>query len=97
MNTSELETVILIDYETKTANIYSNYSPFIKKIEKLAKENNIETSCKYGDDTINLKVPMKWVSVKGPRKYTEEQLEILRNRMKEMVKNNGTNSNKQSS
>lgn len=79
----EQETTIVISPVSKTARIYTCIPSTIRKIEGLIEDQDVKviSNDKCG---ILIEVPMKWIKITRPQKrtYTEEQKDVLRERLK---------------
>lgn len=79
--TSEQETVIVIDRQTRKANIYSTDTRFINKLDKRYER----TKEHYNEDgicAVEYEVPENLVSFRNKRELTEEQKKAISERMK---------------
>lgn len=79
----EQETSIILDPLTKKAIVYSCMPTMIKRLESFREDEEAEIirDDMYG---ITIQVPMKWIKISKPQKreYSEEQRNILRERLK---------------
>lgn len=79
----EQETSIILDPLTKKATVYSCMPTMIKRLESFREDEEAEIirDDMYG---ITIQVPMKWIKITKPQKreYSEEQRNILRERLK---------------
>lgn len=79
----EMETSVIIDPKSKTADIYSNVAYAVRRMYELL-ENYPDDVKLEGDDEYGLEiiVPAEWIVIKPPRKYTEEQRQAMAERMR---------------
>lgn len=88
MHLDEHETIINVDPVENIAYYYSTIPSTIKKMYKLLEEHPDEVKLhrddKYG---LEIKVPIKWVKVTPPRRYSEEQKAAMRERVRAIGKN----------
>jgi len=79
----EQETVIVIDPNAKTADIYSSASPMINRMRKLLDhpDAKLDYEDQYG---LEIVVPMSWIKIRPPivRTYTEEQRQAMAERLR---------------
>ena len=65
----EQESTVLIDYERKTAFVYSTYPWEYKRLKKIADAHPDETEITMMSDfAIEVAMPMSWVKIKPPAK-----------------------------
>ena len=69
----ELETVIVIEPPEKRASVYTNYNSEINKLRKLAEKNPDIKVVRDEGDAIEIELPSNWISIRKPRKLSEEQ------------------------
>ena len=69
----ELETVIVIEPPEKRASVYTNYNAEINKLRKLAEKNPDIKIVRDEGDAIEIELPSNWISIRKPRKLSEEQ------------------------
>ena len=69
----ELETVIVIEPPEKKASVYTNYNAEINKLRKFAEENPDIKIVRDEGDAIEIELPSNWISIRKPRKLSEEQ------------------------
>lgn len=65
-----------------TATFYTAEKKWINKITKLSKDNPNEVNIVHinEDGSILAKIPSKWFKIRVPRKLTEEQKQVIRDR-----------------
>ena len=77
----EIETCInIIPYE-KYADVYSNYEPQMKRLKKLAEDDDKVEILRESEDDISVRIPSKYVKIVRPRKVSEEQRIAARERL----------------
>ena len=86
----EQETVVTVDYIDNVAHVYSCHKPTMIRLSKLVEENPDEASLEFDDRYgMQITVPVKWITIKPPRKYSEEtrqkMIERLANARKEAL------------
>lgn len=70
----EQETVVNVDYIENVAHVYSCHKPTINRLQKLADSNPDEVSVEFDNRYgMQIAVPVKWITIKPPRKYSEEE------------------------
>lgn len=78
----EQETSAVIDHKEKHVLLYSCHPATVEKMRQWTEEYDEVTLRSYDQYGINLTMPVSWVKIKPPRKYSEEQKQAMRNRLK---------------
>lgn len=79
----EQETVIVIDPNAKTADVYSTAPSMIGRLRKLL--DHPDAKLDYDDQyCLEIVVPMSWIRIRPPivRTYTEEQRQAMADRLR---------------
>lgn len=84
----EQETIFNYNQEEKTASCYTHDPALIRKLDKLAENDEAIIVIREGDGWKEYNLPKKYLKVRPPRKLSDEQREEMANRMKSMRKEN---------
>lgn len=84
----EQETIFNYNQEEKTASCYTHDPSLIRKLDKLAENDEAIIVVREGDGWKEYNLPKKYLKVRPPRKLSDEQREEMANRMKSMRKDN---------
>ena len=83
-DSSEQETTINIDYQTKKACIYSSRPQIVEMLKEWLKTGHEQVTClhidRYG---IEVSVPLEWVKLRMPKQRSEAWKAEARNRLAE--------------
>ena len=83
----EQETIINFNAKEKIATVYTRDPTFMKQMDKFVSEYPDTFRCKFVSDVDRVyEVPATSITFRKPRKLSEEQREVARERLKSNVK-----------